>query len=114
MNAEDIEGSAPEFFVGGGSFAVVEGAGPEDDADAQAGDEDEPPGGEAGVFSEQFSKKIAELDVLVIEMHQHHVDEAQAAPEIQTLLPGAVIAGRRLDSRVHEWNNRPVADGPFS
>jgi len=92
VNTEDVNGAAPEAFVGGGSAAVVLNAGPEDDTDAEAGDEDEPPCGEAGVFAEKLSEEITKLDILVIEVDKKHVDEAQSSPEIEALIAGRGLA----------------------
>jgi hypothetical protein len=73
---------------------LVAGPREENDTDAQARHKDESTGGEAGIFAEQFSKKIAELDVLVVEVNQQHVDEAQSSPEVQALIAGDGLARR--------------------
>ena len=96
MGGEDEERTSPEGLVGFMSRLGIQCAGQEDDADAQAGDEDEPSCREASVLAEDCVEPIAEVEPLGDHVDQEHVDKAQPAPEVE-----ARVAGGRLGGKGH-------------
>ena len=72
-----------------------------DGAHQQPGQKHKPPCGETGVVGQNLPEEQTELHVCIDQMDEHHVDQTEAAPEIEARIPTLGIEGKRGLERIN-------------